>query len=345
MSRVVLCELADLVIGLANEVGRQDKTAATESRQDLIFDGTVNRTEVLDLSLTLLRVAIHSEDAKNEVFILHVAVLHCFLEAFPVLSGDVRLDSSIHFVLLQTLLEEVLSYFLTVLSQFLVQSYATIRRSITGNFEVCDLFAVSLVSVLDSILEGFHLSGFGLRAAEVSALDEELDVRLGELLDHALEPIRGSSGSVVARCSESSGRNDTVSNLQVRNLDLFLTYGSFEAEVQLRFSHLRNIVEGASLAVTATLAVVNGRTVLFGFLAYISNGFANSLLALVLQHRSNGENTLLGEFLLRESTGNGSLYLTAFQYQRVRVYLNLLRVLQRLVARCQHHYSSDEAKE
>ena len=176
-------------------------------------------------------------------------------------------------------------------------------------------------------------------------MDEELDVRLGELLDNALELIRSSSGFVVARLSESSGRNHAVSNLEVRNLDLFLTYRSFEAEVQLRFSHLRNIVEGASLAVTATLAVVNGRTVLFGFLAYISNGIANSLLAVEFEHRSNGQNTLLREFLCRESTGNGSLYLTAFQYQRVRVHLDLIRVWQRLVARCQHHYSSDEAKE
>ena len=69
------------------------------------------------------------------------------------------------------------------------------------------------------------------------------------------------------------------------------------------------------------------------------------MLAIEFEHRSNGQNTLLREFLCRESTGNGSLYLTAFQYQRVRVHLDLIRVWQRLVARCQHHYSSDEAKE
>ena len=78
LSRIVLRQRHDLVIALTDEVGRQDETAATESRKDLVCDSAIDRTEVLDLCLTLLGIAVHREHAQYEVFVLHVAVLHCF---------------------------------------------------------------------------------------------------------------------------------------------------------------------------------------------------------------------------------------------------------------------------
>jgi hypothetical protein len=42
LRRIILRDLADLVIALTDQVGRQDQTAATESRQNLLCDRSID---------------------------------------------------------------------------------------------------------------------------------------------------------------------------------------------------------------------------------------------------------------------------------------------------------------
>ena len=159
-----------------------------------------------------------------------------------------------------------------------------------------------------------------------------------------MELIRRSSRLVVLCLCQLSRCYNAVSNLQVRNLNHFLTYTCLEAQIQLRFTHLRNIVERATLRVFTTLFVINELTVLFGFLSYIGYRLANGLLTRILQYRSNYEYTLLSEFLCRESTGDLSVNLVTYLYQRVRINGDLIGFRQRFVTGCQQCYCSNEAK-
>ena len=141
-----------------------------------------------------------------------------------------------------------------------------------------------------------------------------------------MELVRRSSALVVTCVSQLIGSDHAVSNLEVRDLNHFLTDLCFEAQIELRLVHSGNIVERAVLTILATLFVVHGLAVLFRLLTYIGNRLTDYLLTLEFEDRSNSENTFLSEFLLRESTDDLSVHFVTNLYQRTRVNTNLLGV-------------------
>ena len=274
---------------------------------------------------------------------MDVGVLHSFLETFPVLSSGSSLDFSIHFVLLHLFLEELLSVSLTVVSELGVQIHTTIRASVTANFQVVDGFLLVVVSVLDSSLQVFHLFAAGLRATEVSLLDQELNVSLERVLDDALELVGSNNRSIVLSGSELSGNNKTVSNLYLRNFHFFLAVLSSKAEIEFALCHSRIIVETARLSVLTTLFVVDHSTILFYFLADVSNRLTFEFFSVEFEDGSNGKNAFLSEFLYRERTCDVCIYLVTNNCQGTRVNCDLFG-LWHSAAGCQHCHCNDRHK-
>ena len=296
------------------------------------------------MCLALLGVGVHAQHAQHQLLVLHVAVLQQGLEACPVLCGDVRSDGCVHLVFLQLFLQEVLCILLTLTCQFLVQVHTTIGRSVTAYFQFVDGFALVLISLFDSGLQVLHLLALGLRRTEVGLLDEELDIRFLHLLDHALELIGRYHRLVVACLCQLHGSHQSVSNLQFRHLYFFLPHLCCKAQEQLALVHSRYIVKRATLRILTACFVINGRTVLLYFLAYIRNRATYCLASLVFEHGSYGEHAFLSEFLYRESAGNVSAHLIAYHGERTRVHADLFRLGQRLAARCQHCYCNERKK-
>ena len=110
-------------------------------------------------------------------------------------------------------------------------------------------------------------------------MDEELNVSLGQLLDHALELIRRASRLIVFCLCQLRSRNYAVSNLYIRDLNHFLAYLCLETQVELRNAHLRYIVERASLGIFTTITIVHGLAVLFSLLTYVGYRLSHCFLA------------------------------------------------------------------
>ena len=71
--------------------------------------------------LTLLGIGVHAQYAKYEFLVLEVALLDELLEAFPVLSGVVSVDSDVrHLLLLEGRLELCRGVLLTRSTEFFV---------------------------------------------------------------------------------------------------------------------------------------------------------------------------------------------------------------------------------
>ena len=224
LARIALQEVQNLLVRLTDQVGGEDEAAATQSRQNLIGDGAIHAAQVLDLCLALLGVGVHAQHAQYQLLVLHVAVLQQGLEAGPVLCSDVRSDISLHFVAFQLLLQELLSVLLALTCQFLVQVHTAIGRSVTAYFQFVNRLTLVLVCLLDSGLQGFHLLALGLRRTQVRLLNQELDVCLLHLLNHALELVRGYHRLIVAGFCQLNSRYQTVCHLQLRYFHLFIAH-------------------------------------------------------------------------------------------------------------------------
>jgi len=76
-------------------------TEVPRFRKDLVGQGAEDGGDVLDLTLALLGVGVHGEDAEDEVFVLQVRLRDKLLEALPVLRRVVCADGDVDFAFVQ----------------------------------------------------------------------------------------------------------------------------------------------------------------------------------------------------------------------------------------------------
>ena len=128
-------------------------------------------------------------------------------------------DILLHTETIQLTLEVLGGILLTVLCQLVIQLHATVGGGV-GLYLDIDVLIRDLVSVLDEVLPVADLALRELGAAEISLLDEELDISVVLLLDDPLEVVRSECRHGVRHISECLGGDGALTYLQVGEADL-----------------------------------------------------------------------------------------------------------------------------
>ncbi len=321
----------DLLVAAADGLVVDGQTGAAQFRQDVVGQLAESLAHVLDLLLTLLRVLVHGEHAKDDLLVLDVAGLHQLLEAFPVLCGVLCGEGGLHLGELHLLLHVLLGVLLTLVGQLLVERHTTIRRCVCRNLYVVDVEGLLLLG--DALEEaGELLDGIVLQLAlaEVGLLDEELDGSIILLGVDALVGILRGAGLCVSRSRaiQLAGGNHAGSHLDSGHFHHFLADASVEGEVEVALLHGGLIGEVSLHGVVATHLVGDGLVVALHLLALEGcalslHGLLNTVLG-EAQLRSHGHHSLLGHVLLREHAIDGGRHLTGLGLQRIGHYLEVV---------------------
>ena len=179
-----------MLVAATDHIVVHEQAGTTQLGQNAVGNLGVHAAHVANLLLTLFGILIHGEDAQNHLLVLKVALADQLLEAVPVLSGVLGVHVGLHANLLKLALEEFVGNILTLFGQLLVEVVLTVGRSVSAHLDALE--SAGLVVVID-LLQNLHeildAHAAGLAGAEVSLVDEELDVGLLLLPDDALEGV------------------------------------------------------------------------------------------------------------------------------------------------------------
>ena len=274
--------------------------------------------------LTLLGVGVHAQYAKYEVLVLEVALLDELLEAFPVLSGVVGVDSDVrHLLLLEGRLELCRGVLLTRSTELFVQLLTTIGGGVGLDFDRY-LLVGSLLSVLYGVLPFLHLVLIQLGAADVGLLDEEHNVGIIRLLDDALEAVGRDDGRHACKRSESFGSDHAISDLEVGEVDGAATLLPLEVEVELALCHSGDVGQDEVDGGVGAISMVHDAVVAVDLFALEGGAVAPLLTALIAEDRDDGQRSILGEPLRGEGEVDGYRYFAPDDFEGLRFGLDLV---------------------
>ena len=254
--------------------------------------------------------------------------MHQLLETIPVLCRVTSLNSSLHLVLFELSLNVAFTSGLAFCSQLIVDNETTFGRCVSVNFHVAQVkfFAVGV-----DFLQ--HLDEFGYRIvlqlgfAQVSLVDEELDVSLLLLRLDALEAVGSDAKSIVGHSLAVELRcgHHAVRNLHGRQIHLFLSHSSIESEVEVALNHVWHIIKVGFHGVASAQFVGHLLSVCRGFFALEGSAFAGChLTTRVPQFGDDLHYSFLLHVLGREVGINSSRYQTAICFQRSRCDLEVV---------------------
>ena len=274
--------------------------------------------------LTLLGVGVHAQYAKYEFLVLEVALLDELLEAFPVLSGVVSVDSDVrHLLLLEGRLELCRGVLLTRSTELFVQLLTTIGGGVGLDFDRY-LLVGSLLSVLYGVLPLLHLVLIQLGATDVGLLDEEHDVGIIRLLDDALEAVGRDDGRHACERSESFGSDHAISDLEVGEVDGAATLLPLEVEVELALCHSGDVGQDEVDGGVGAISMVHDTVVAVDLFALEGGAVAPLLTTLIAEDRDDGQRSILGEPLRGEGEVDGYRYFAPDDFEGLRFGLDLV---------------------
>ena len=274
--------------------------------------------------LTLLGIGVHAQYAKYEFLVLEVALLDELLEAFPVLSGVVSVDSDVrHLLLLEGRLELCRGVLLTRSTELFVQLLTTIGGGVGLDFDRY-LLVGCFLSVLYGVLPLLHLILVQLGATDVGLLDEEHDVGIIRLLDDALEAVGRDDGRHACERSESFGSDHAISDLEVGEVDRAATLLPLEVEVELALCHSGDVGQDEVDGGVGAISMVHDTVVAVDLFALEGGAVAPLLTALIAEDRDDGQRSILGEPLRGEGEVDGYRYFAPDDFEGLRFGLDLV---------------------
>ena len=274
--------------------------------------------------LTLLGVGVHTQYAKYEFLVLEVTLLDELLEAFPVLSGVVSVDSDVrHLLLLEGRLELCRGVLLTRSTELFVQLLTTIGGGVGLDFDRY-LLVGSFLSVLYGVLPLLHLVLVQLGATDVGLLDEEHDVGIIRLLDDALEAVGRDDGRHTCERSKSFGSDHAISDLEVGEVDGAATLLPLEVEVELALCHSGDVGQDEVDGGVGAIRMVHDTVVAVDLFALEGGTVAPLLTTLIAEDRDDGQRSILGEPLRGEGEVDGYRYFAPDDFEGLRFGLDLV---------------------
>ena len=318
---VVVHEVGQFFSGVVGVLHVGDEAGAAQLREDIGLQGRIDSGHVLDLTLADVRVAVHRQDAEDQLLVFDVGVVHQFLEAFPVLTD--RTGGHVAGVeFLGDGVEGLVGALLTVGGELVVEGFGAIRGSVGHDLGALDFTALVGGEGLEGFLEVFHVVAAELGIADVGAVDQIHDLGFGGLGDHFLIAV----GHVVVATlgvGQHIGGVGTVGDLDVGGIHEFRTFIiDLRAAYQFGFLHTRDIVEMDFLGDGGT-GLGDGLEVVGDFLALIYERLADGFTADIEEHGGHLERGLREEVLRREGHGYGCVDVAGDDLKHFRIALDV----------------------
>ena len=221
------------------------RASATELRKDFTLEGGEYLGHVADFVFAHGRVAIHGQDAEDELLVFDIALGNQLLEAFPVFTH--ALDGGIQgIVALGDLVPGLGSALGTVTGELVVQFLGTFGGGVGHNLRALDggtLIGVGGVQGGQELLDGGSLQ-FGI--ANLGAVYLIFDLTLGRGHDHILIVVL-LEGHVPGALDQHIGGVGTIGHLAGGQVDGLLAGQYAAAELQMALFHTFYIVEVEAL--------------------------------------------------------------------------------------------------
>ena len=168
------------------------------------------------------------------------------------------------------------------------------------------------LGILYRVLPFLYLVLLELGAADIGLLDEEHDISIIGLLDDALEAIRSDDGANTCKGSKSFRGDDTISDLQIWELDDAVTLLALEVEVKLALGHRRDVGEYEVDCGIATIGVMDDAVVAVDLFPLEGRSCPPFFATLVAKDGNDGQGCVLGEPLSWE----GEMHRYGYRYLR-----------------------------
>ena len=125
-------KLHEFLIALAEDVDLCHHARIAELGKNLVGELVEHGGEVADLTFALLGIGIHAKYAEYKVFVLNIALLHEFLEPFPVLwcERGSEFTELRDFILFELVFHKAGGVLFPFLREFLVEVVRSFRRSV-----------------------------------------------------------------------------------------------------------------------------------------------------------------------------------------------------------------------
>ena len=302
---VVVEELEEFLGGVVLVLDVGDEAGAAEFREDLTLEGGEHLGHVADLVLTDGRVAVHGEDAEDELLVFDVGLLHEMLEAFPVLTEALDLGAGDVLVLLAHFLEGLVRGSGALVGELVVLVLGAFRGGVGKDLGALDGGALVGIDLVDGGEEVLHGLALELGVADVGAVHQVLDLALGGAGDDLLVGI-GLRGHEAVALDEHVGGVHAVGNLLGGQVDELVTLAGDPAELEVALLHAGNIVEvdalGDGLAVGGDDLVV-----VLDFFTLVDEGSHLGLATLVNEDGGHLEDRLGVEVVGRVVDGHGGV--------------------------------------
>ena len=301
---VVLEELQELFGGVVLILDVGDEAGAAEFREDLTLEGGEHLGHVADLALADGRVAVHGQDAEDQVLVLDVGLADELLEAFPVFAE--ALDGrALDVDLLGQLLPGLAGGGGTLVGEFVVLALRAFRGRIGEDLGAGDAGAVVGVDLVDGgeeVLDGLALE---LGVTDVGAVHEVLDLALGGAGDDILVGVL-LEGDVAGALDQHVGGVGAVGDLLHGEGDLTGALEGDAAQLQAGEFHAVDKVEVDALAHGLSLGG-DYLVVVLDLFALVGERLHAGLTAVVHEDGSDLEAGLRVEVAFRIGDGDDSV--------------------------------------
>ena len=321
---VLLYKLLQLFGSVVLELYVGHETCTAQLGENVLCKGAVYAGHILDFTLADVGVAVHREDAENEVLVFDVGVVYQLLEAFPVLT-DALGGNAAGGEFLRNLLESLVCRAHTLVGEDVVALLGTIGRCIGNDVGAGDGAAAVVHHVLDAGLVFLDGLAGELVGTYVGAVDEIENLSLNLFGNDFLVSV--SCGSVsTGAAGKLVGGVGTVCNLDVLGeCPGFLFIFNHCAAHELGFLHTLYIREMYVLGDACT-AVGNSLEVVHNLLALINERLAGNFLAVKLHNGSHLKDGFFVEIFLGESDSDISVDVVSDNFQNLGVAFNLYKV-------------------
>ena len=298
--RVVLGQVNQFLVGVAFHRVGDGHLRATQVGEDALLDFFVRLRDVLDFFLTLVLVAVHLEDAQDQILVRDVRSAHGLLEAFPVFTLGHRTNGRLFqfdFLATEFTGHRLVGAVGAVHGEVFVQGDFTFRRRVRLGCHTDDAHAVRRSGESDEILGGFPVFVTVLRALDVAALVSVVEGHVLDVGHHALEVVRGDDKLLVG-LNQVLGGHDTRSELERGKFPGLVALGArhaqLEACVVLHGSLVRN---GGRVAERLAVLPAHHGAVAGCVFALVVGCFKGGFTAVPHQNRGCRHSHLLGEVL------------------------------------------------
>ncbi len=323
---VAVDEAADLCVAAADNVHTGRDARVAELGQDDVGELLEDVGEVADFAFALLGVLIHAEYAEDKLLVLDVALRYEFLEALPVLGGELRGEFAEFrdLVLLELAAHVGVGVGLALFGEVAVEVVAAVGGSVGGDVDFFDYAGCVLVGVEEFLLQFQHGVGLEFAGADVGLVDEEHDVGCVFLIDDTLEGIAGEGGGDACGIGEGCGGDDAVGYAYAGEDILLAALADVESELKHALRHIGGEVVGNGDGECAAAVVAHDRCVAAHFLTLEAVGLRGCLRAVVDQIGCNRNLGILDEEFGRHACGDRSGYFFAYYFEGVGVHCEIV---------------------